>query len=211
MDISNKTLGLLLVAAIVVSVGGTFLSLQQLGSLSATGYATSDTGLVNLTVEEVLSIELIDSVIDFGQCTPHHTDDITVDSSLAAGAVNNSACSATGAFPDYLRLRNAGNVHACVDMQTDRNADDLFGTDGVSSIWYKVENATAPGCAGTMQDAYNQLTLTGANDYPVCTNLTAIASFNQIDFFIQAIINPNAKDGGQMTLTINAADAGVGC
>ncbi len=213
MDVSNKTLGMLLVAAIVVSVGGTFLSLQQLGSLSgSTGFATSDSGQVNLTVAQTLSIELTDDVINFGECLLNDTNTIFVDSSVVRGSVDNAYCDNTAGFPDDLALRNAGNVHACVNMQTNANGTTLFGTDGDSGIGYKVYNHVSEGgCAGTLQATYRNFTSIGASDYPVCTNLTAIANQDKLNISIGAWLNPNAKVGGLMTLTINAADSAVGC
>ncbi|MCF7799319.1 hypothetical protein K9M74_05445, partial [Candidatus Woesearchaeota archaeon] len=69
MDISNKTLGLLLVAAIVVSVGGTLMSLNQLESVSPTGFATTGSGTVDLDIGSYVAIVVDDTAINFGTCT----------------------------------------------------------------------------------------------------------------------------------------------
>ncbi|MBN1175310.1 hypothetical protein JXA48_01565, partial [Candidatus Woesearchaeota archaeon] len=98
MDISNKTLGLLLVAAIVVSVGGTFFSLDKLNGFSSTGFAANEAGSVNLTINSTMSIKMNDSGIDFGTCTV--TGFMTFDSNLTGGTANNSNCN--GTFPDYM-------------------------------------------------------------------------------------------------------------
>ncbi|RME31128.1 hypothetical protein D6789_03725 [Candidatus Woesearchaeota archaeon] len=64
MDLSNKSLALILVAAIVVSLGGTLVSMNRLNKLQApifTGFATGSdtaTGLTNLTIESNLAITI---------------------------------------------------------------------------------------------------------------------------------------------------------
>ena len=67
-EISNKTLTILLVIAIAVSLGGAFTSLSRLAAISAlpiTGFATSGTGKVNLSITETTSVA-ISGNIDFG-------------------------------------------------------------------------------------------------------------------------------------------------
>jgi len=68
MDISNKTLALFLLGAIVVSLGGTIMSLNKLGDISSVGLVTQ-TGTVNLAIESSLSITTQDrDTINFGTC-----------------------------------------------------------------------------------------------------------------------------------------------
>ena len=75
MDISNKTLAMFLVAAIVVSIAGTTISLNRLGDISTspTGFATSGVGNVSLNVNTDLSIVLDEAWINFGDCVPPAT------------------------------------------------------------------------------------------------------------------------------------------
>ncbi len=66
-DISNRTLALLLVTAIVVSLGATVYTLNILGGVKLpTGRAPTDTGEVNLTVQQSISLLLWNDTIDFG-------------------------------------------------------------------------------------------------------------------------------------------------
>ena len=64
-DISNRTLALLLVTAIVVSVGFTLFTLNGL-ERSTTGRATLQPGNVSLTIQDATSIYLYKSIVDFG-------------------------------------------------------------------------------------------------------------------------------------------------
>ena len=57
-EISNKTVAILVVAALAVGVAGLLLNLgstHRLGGL--TGFVTSDTGNVNLTIASSLNIQ----------------------------------------------------------------------------------------------------------------------------------------------------------
>ena len=65
-EISNKAIAFLLLIAIVTSIGGTFLSLDRLGTLrpGATGAATGQ-GTVDVLVDQDISITIAIDAIDF--------------------------------------------------------------------------------------------------------------------------------------------------
>ncbi len=77
-DISNRTLAILLVTAIVVSLGATVFTLNNLGRYGVpTGRASDDYGKVNLTVESTISIILREgTLIDFGVGYVNSTDTV---------------------------------------------------------------------------------------------------------------------------------------
>ena len=64
MDVSNKTLAMFLVAAVVVSLVGTIISLNKLGTLTTTGYATG-TGRVELNVSTTTSIKFVLNTVNW--------------------------------------------------------------------------------------------------------------------------------------------------
>ena len=171
MSVSNKTLAVLLLAAIVVSLGGTFISLNRLGALSTTGYQTyaetNETGFINLSIDRVVRITLQDSdTIDFGQCElKTNSDGLLINSEKGEdtvgycdGAVNDS----TSGIP--IAVRNVGNVGVSVnfnvsDVGTDEGGDFLRTGDAAlglddSSIRIKLINdgwdafAGQGGCSG---------------------------------------------------------------
>ncbi|MBU1850616.1 MAG: hypothetical protein KKH40_07850, partial [Nanoarchaeota archaeon] len=89
MDTTNKTLALLLVAAIVISLGGTMVSLNKLGEFQlsgVTGRAVTTSGLTNLSVTATFVVNLTTTAVDFG------------DGSLADGYAVCSLNSDTGAI-----------------------------------------------------------------------------------------------------------------
>ena len=211
MDLSNKTLGLLLVAAIVFSIGGTIISLDRLDQLPrevtrTTGFATlNDTGTVILNITDALSITLADSTIDFGQCQVNTTNAFsTVDSNQGAGSLDNDLCSNVGGLPDYLVLENDGNINANVTVQSNVTGSTFFN-DGDSAIWYLTADVGGDaGCTnGNLQGTYTEFS---AVDTPLlaCDNLSSANAGDQIQLAIQANFTDNATGGGTFGLTFIA-------
>ncbi|MCA9477866.1 MAG: hypothetical protein KC535_01835 [Nanoarchaeota archaeon] len=204
MEVTNKTLGLLLIAAIVVSLGGTFVSLNKLGGVSTTGYATNnETGTVTLAVGTALSIVTVGNTdIAFGTCTPDTASAITVDSSLNSAGVNNTLCD--GTFPDNITIENDGNVDANVTVRSSINGTDFFDTNG--NFEYKVNNVSGDGgCDGIQaQTTFNSFAL-AATDYPTCSNFTYVDANDQMQFSARFTIPANTVSSiGPATVTFEA-------
>ena len=99
-DISNRTLALLLVTAIVVSLGATVYTLNVMSGVRLpTGRAGSEAGEVNLTVESAISILLWNNTIDFGYGFVNTSS--PKDTQTCAGYANLSIRWASGANTYY--------------------------------------------------------------------------------------------------------------
>ena len=90
-EISNKTLAFLLVVAIAISLGGTFVSMNRLNTLmnlpGVTGFATANsTGTANVTITASASIRFAVNNLDFGIGAVNSSAGNTV-CSLASGSV----------------------------------------------------------------------------------------------------------------------------
>lgn len=206
MEISNKTLAMFLLAAIVISIAGTIFSIDRLNSISSiTGYATTETGNVTLNVGSVLSITTADdNLIDFGTCTPVGGTDATITSEVANGGLSpNDICSAFTA--DEILIRNDGNVDANVTINASDYGDVHSGTfldtaRDVSWIAYKITNDSSNpsyggGCNGSYQSAYVNIT-NSANSYLLgCDDLRFGSENNSIEFDIQIMV-PYDYSGG---------------
>ena len=138
-DISNKSLATLLIVAIVVSIGGTWLVLNQApGILQITGLQSSaSTGQVNVTIETVGSIRFANNTLNFGQGRVNTSlgndrcildTNGTNDFSKCINFTTNGAGSNHGA----LELENDGSTNATIQLLFDKNADTFLG--GSSSI-----------------------------------------------------------------------------
>src|SRR5512141_2097795 len=107
-EISNTTLVVLIIAALVVVAAGTFMNF--------TGFLSSDTGFVNLTVGSSLNIQVdpTNKTINFGTCTPRGATSYwcaSNDSAFCDGTVA-SNCTGDTASAQFIRLDNVGNVDA---------------------------------------------------------------------------------------------------
>jgi hypothetical protein len=215
MEISNKTLGLLLIAAIVVSLGGTIVSLNKLDATSTTGYVTNNqTGNVSLSVGAALSIIISgDAEIAFGECTPDVNSALILDSNASASGANNSACSG-GTFPDNITIVNDGNVNANVTIRTSANGTTLFDGDTNGGFAYMARNAVETGCANGLQDSYVEFTVEDdgiASDTdlnPLCGNLSYADAGDEIQVFARITL-PASVDTttGSADITFEATQA----
>jgi len=135
-DISNNTLAILLVTAIVVSLGATVYTFNQIGRIdeAPTGRATGE-GNVTLKVESAVSMKLLTSIVDFGtgfvntSLTPcEKTANLSVTNS-GYGDPENCWTSLSGSDPNeptrQFQIENDGNVNLSVTI-TGPTTDSFF-------------------------------------------------------------------------------------
>jgi len=205
MDISNRALAMFLLAAIVVSLAGTIISLNKLEGTSTTGFATSGAGNVSLDVQNSLSITTADSaLINFGSCTPLSGEDATV---ASTGGANTSICSgfAVGGANSNISVRNDGNIDANVTVKPNKVGAAQSGlflnsTRGTSAIAYKtVAGGIDPytnGCQSGLVGSYTNFTST-ITDVPACENLTPGATANSFLTDLQIVVPYDVAAGQQ--------------
>jgi hypothetical protein len=210
MDLSNKTLGLLLVAAIVISIGGTVINLNRLSATSTTGLVTQN-GTVVLDINDLLSITLADNVIDFGTCTINSTQGFSlVNSNLTDADIDNDDCTNSGGFPDYLILENNGNIAANVTLQSNVSGTTFFNT-ALSNVTFYAENVPGDaGCDGTLNvdnDAADGSTFVAAaaTEYAVCDNFNASNVNDQVRISFGAGIDDTSTVAGTMGITFTGS------
>ncbi len=147
MDLSNKSLALMLLAAVVVSLGGTLLSLQKITTLQEnptsveiTGQA-SDTGTTNLSIEDQVGCA-VRSNIDFGSSS---VTGVTIDSDT-----NNDNYSDCQNNDCEMILNNTGNVNVSVNFSSDTGGTSLFEStsSGANDFNYSINNGTEQGGLG---------------------------------------------------------------
>ncbi len=206
MDVSNKTLAMFLVAAIVVSVAGTIISLNKLQSVSYTGFATTATGNVSVNIASQLSITTSDhSYIDFKNCTPQSgvgTDTINSE----GGGQTSTVCSSfsdTGTNGEIL-VRNDGNVNAnvTIDFSDVGEADGgtfLPSPSDTSRIQYKIINDSSAsyhgGCVGSYPSSYTTVTNSAKTNRVGCTNLKYGGTYNSFQMEVQITLPHDADVG----------------
>ncbi|MBU0758410.1 MAG: hypothetical protein KKF44_10155 [Nanoarchaeota archaeon] len=151
-DISNRTLATLLIAAIVITLGGTIMSLNRLSQVGGpsffpvTGRGTTDTGKVNVTIQSSQSIRLMGTtIIDFGAgnvnasdstCNTNGVNVTTVDS-----GTNELDCwlvsDAVQLVGTDFDVENDGNVDVAVNISGKSNQSFITTSGDFSATDYK--------------------------------------------------------------------------
>lgn len=216
MSVSNKTLAVMLLAAIVVSLGGTFISLNKLGAISTTGHSTAD-GTVQLNIATNLEITTDNSGINFGECVlGDNAAGFTINSETPGGNANGN-CS-TYSVEDGITVRNSGNVNALVVFNVDKIGSAQSGTflntgSTNSSIAYKLVNEGATVVAGTFGAGCNSglgatsyTIFTNTSDHAVCGNLTTGANSIMKSHY-QIVVPTAVASGDSVLITFTASDA----
>jgi hypothetical protein len=211
MDMSNKSLALLLVAAIIISLGGTMLSLNQMSNLGSTkegptGRASS-TGDVNLSISQLVECT-VESNVNFGTAgKPSGPVTLSTDTDNSGDGFNNCAVSATCSG---MEVNNTGNLDLSVTFNSTKNGTTLLGEaiPSASDFRYYVRNGTASGaatgCSGTLGTA-NNVSLT---NNAVCTNLTYIDNNDIITIEYNVSIDQDTPPGSKgATITVTCAQA----
>lgn len=145
-EISNKTLALLLVSAIIISLGGTFIALNRLTALSyrpiITGMAdTTDTGTVTLNIGENVAINFTSAAMDWGSGAVDGGDTgclvqnnytngsaTTTTGDPISGGNNCTADTFNGNVSNFV-VENIGNTNVTLNI-TGKNARQLFEVSG---------------------------------------------------------------------------------
>jgi len=211
-QISNKTLTFLLVATIVISVGGTMISLNRINRLvpGATGMGT--TGKVNVSIASTASVNIVDAIIQFGSCAPTATYGCNVSSN-----VSSAECScAGGSWPDNITVQNDGNKYVNLTVKTTDLAASFIG--GTSpKFWFSSRNATLrPGCYNSSVVVDNNglqwdwFSFDTSNiEYTACANLTFDDANDQLAVFAKLFLPADApisltNNSATLTFTANA-------
>lgn len=237
-EISNRTLAVLLVAAIIISLGGTILSLnrimpqRQFGEMSeVTGRAESGEGYVNLSIAGGISITTADNNrINFGACTPLGGGFITITSEANASNCVEGDVGATAS--KNITVRNNGNVFVNVTMVSTDEGEAQAGTGGflvapssdTSYIAFKpmptwaagygfgCQNNTILGYNSTITDGHGwggYQNITAGTKYVVCGNLSYLTNANSFGIAIMIGI-PQDVSTGHSNLTLQFLGSNTG-
>ncbi|MFH1506100.1 MAG: hypothetical protein ABIE94_03900 [archaeon] len=155
MELSNKTLALLLVAAIVVTIGGTIANqytLTRFGDTTPTGYAASQRiGNVSLTVTSQTSVVLRWQNIGWGSGYINSTCNNCTMTTFGAGAVSAQCCLIGWATPigSGLLLENQGNTDVSLQINFTDNETTIGGTNP-KIYWQLLKDQTAANPNGSV-------------------------------------------------------------
>lgn len=184
MEETNRTLALLLVAAIVVSLGGTIVSLNKIGDLdiySITGKAVNtSSGDVLLSVVSKTQITFTVNQIDFGSgyVNSSCTNCTMSTNSLTGSGSTDSVCCLTdwNTATNYgLWVENEGNTNLSVQLDSSDDASAFLGGGSVTPEfqWKLASDTDTSGCggAGCSSDDTATSCTTGSWNYETWTDV----------------------------------------
>jgi len=184
-EISNQTLAVLLVVAIVASAGQTWFLMSGNSNMVATGAAT---GIAKLNVTPVVAISLPVSSVDFG--------------ALFQGASMNT----TSGSPAPLQVQNDGGVNVNVSIARDVSSSALFsgtgGGDNTASFQFKVADGVEPISFNTAQSTTNWTNVPGTSGL---SNVIVGLKYQDIDDVAQVhlLVNvPSDESPGSKSETL---------
>lgn len=196
MENTNKTLALLLVAAIVVSLGGTMISLEKLGQISITGKATTS-GTATIEINSTYIVDLTDNTIDFGSgslaegvydCRIYSENGTEVPADCWSGSVTDNK----------FEWENLGSDTMFVDLQSNASHSDYIGGDS-AELAFKCYAETGSGTAG-----YTNIALAD-NPYDCASSVT---TGNNGSTVMYVNVSTNAATGTRVaTMTFAASDS----
>jgi len=169
MDVSNKFLAFLLVIAIVVTLVGTWYSIDKVSKFSAiTGFGTE--GYVNITLSNFTNINVTATDCDFGS---GYVQAGQTSAELSSNGTNNSWQGPQTA--DSMNIQNDGNRDVQLNVSSGKNAATFFGggTSPSVKVWsYEGYLIGSGGCddAGLVSYPGTEMDTT---EITICANLTA--------------------------------------
>ncbi len=144
-EISNKTLAILLISAIVVSLGGTLISLNRLASIRSpiTGLATGDTATVDLNIAALAQVNFTTDTINWGTGTVNAGMRCALNSHSAS---LNDNCTDFTPQENGLVLENIGNKNLTLAIYMGKTAATFIG--GKDPVYqFNVSNSESNSCA----------------------------------------------------------------
>ncbi len=208
-DISNRTLALFLVSAIVVSLGITVYSLNILTQGSITGRATTQPGNVTVSIQDATSIRLYKSTVDFGSGYVNTTKtacatNATLNASYRYIDSNNNDCwvgTTAPPSPTALALENDGNRNVTITIKGPTPAGFFQGQGApIANLSWLSRNNETGACVSGLQATFTSFT--GASQ-SACTKLLFTPSnSDDLAIDIQVIIPAGLPVGGYSNATI---------
>ncbi|RLE43074.1 hypothetical protein DRJ48_01955 [Candidatus Woesearchaeota archaeon] len=230
-EVSNRVLAALLIVAIIVSLGGTLISLQKIKSMKfvpITGFALGPTyGYVNLTVESVAGLDFTDAYarIDFGTGYVEAGETTRACTMWINGTItspewwNSTYCRdewnktwATGETP--LELVNIGTTYLNVSIQSNETASQYLPTQasgGTRLKWWFQDNETGSCNDSVTLGSWNDVTTT-KQQVCQCLNFTVSKNSLAIGAYVNITsdIDPDLLDKEtKVTWTATAVDLGA--
>ena len=174
-DVSNKTIFALLVATVVISLGGTYYismsavnnKLGSLGFAPITGFALIPNATATVTVELFSSIKFTDSSVAFGSGNVNTTGGFT--KCALSTVYTPRGCVSFNDVTDGFTIENDGNSNLSVELRSNVTAAQFIGGSSPLFLWNVTVNE-AGSCVNSSgpRSAVNPNTSTNCATHDVC-------------------------------------------
>ena len=215
-DISNTVLIALVLVAIVVSVGGTMVTLSMIRptTIEIAGLYT-DTGELKFEILSVVSINVIQDTMNFGAgrvnetCTYCYLDSNESDITDSCHKDASDSCgnwSWTAGDSFAFEVENTGTVTANVTIYSNASAAEFIGGTGPGQ-WFFSKNNETNSC-GWLQTSWTALGKGVGNATDVCLNFNHEALNDTFFTHIRLKVPEDATPGARTaTITFDASQA----
>ena len=212
-NISNRTLAILLVTAIVVSLGATVTTLNRLSS-GPTGKANYDMGEVQLEVSDTVSIILLNDTIDFG--SGYVNDSCggggATYAVLNAGATYNDTdgddCWTASETPTSIHIENDGNLNVTLKVYGPTNLSFFttggapYGESNPYGIEFRARDYEAGSCDTSTGGTFQQTWLNfGGQNQTICDDFQH-SSTDELAIDVRVVIPSDLGSGVYQNNTI---------
>ena len=164
-DISNKTLAVFLLVAMVVSLGGFLASFDALDSV--TGFALTDTGVTNFTINSSLSVVFTIDKVEFGAGLVNQSGSHTCSlNTTGDNGIPNIHCSGFNNTVPSLLIQNQGTLNATLNISVNGDNSTFVQGDSPSPplFWFRLTNEEANSCFGSdLNQTYQFVAPSGGN------------------------------------------------
>lgn len=221
MGVSNRTLSIFLLIAVVINISGAFFVLSKIDELSSTAYMThGNVGVVSANVVDNLIITTADSnEINFGQCTlKEDSSGITINSENLGDTLVH--CEEFNESTP-ISVRNMGNVPVNVQISVSKVGSDEGGTflnksleTSNSSLRYKFINegidSFEGGCQGILGPGPGSNTMeeyfvfNTTNEINACDYLSSHGVYNSFLTHFEIVVPDYAYDSDDVQVTFIA-------
>ena len=202
-EISNKTLAILLIGAIVISLGGTLISLNRLARIRLPGITgfVIDTAIVGVEIIETTQVNWTTSSINWVTGTVVYGKRCELNSHTNFDTAN---CTGFTNDIDGLVLENTGNKNVSLNISTGKNAADFIGGNSPVYQWNATELEGASTCAEAGGFTPGNWQTSSTTHIEVCTNFQCDNNYDTIQFDVKVEIPDDAVGTKSDTITATA-------
>jgi hypothetical protein len=223
MDISNKTLSLFVLAALIVSLVSVTITLNRISQVQTlTGFASSGSGNISVTILTATDITVLNNTINFGTGVVNSTNDFCENATLHTNGTgsNGESCwinatesmLGTGyAGVNTIRgtgivIRNDGNKNLSITMDSAWNTAAAFlgGHNPSPEYNYTTKNEEANSCPSIhLMNWWEGISANTSMD--ICRDLKWADTADTVNMSIRIVFSANASGFKEDNLTFTAA------